>query len=211
MVKVTLYVEGGGDRSELRTACRKGFKEFITNAGIKDHPRVVACGSRSDAFDSYCIAIANGKKALLLIDSEAPVADQHQQGADTNQWQPWAHLKNRQDDAWEQPAGASDTDCHLMIQCMENWFLADRTTLKNFFGQGFKENKLPAHRSIEQVAKNEVYSALAYATQGCKTKAPYGKSEHSFKLLAEVDPGRITAASPWAKRFVDALKKKMHS
>ncbi|MCW8166057.1 DUF4276 family protein [Verminephrobacter aporrectodeae] len=206
---VKLFVEGGG--GGLEKECREGFRKFITTAGIKNQPRIVASGSRSKAFDDYRIAIDNGEEALLLIDSEAPVADQHQQGADADQWKPWAYLRNRQDDAWEQPAGASDTDCHLMVQCMENWFLADSTTLRKFFGQGFKENKLPAHRPIEQVAKNEVHSALADATQGCKTKAPYGKSEHSFKLLAEVDPGRITAASPWAKRFVDALKKKMHS
>ncbi|MCW5222909.1 DUF4276 family protein [Verminephrobacter aporrectodeae subsp. tuberculatae] len=204
---VKLFVEGGG--GGLEKECREGFRKFIKKAKIEKRPRIVASGSRSKAFDDYRIAIDNGEEALLLIDSEAPVANQHD--ADADQWKPWAHLRNHQNDAWEQPAGASDTDCHLMVQCMENWFLADSTTLRKFFGQGFKENKLPAHRPIEQVAKNEVHSALANATRDCKTKGSYRKGAHSFKLLAEVDPDRITAASPWAKRFVDALKKKMHS
>ena len=66
---VELYVEGGGDSAALRTACRQGFTQFITNAGIGQRPRVVACGSRRDAYDSYCTAVANGEDAVLLVDS----------------------------------------------------------------------------------------------------------------------------------------------
>lgn len=95
-----------------------------------------------------------------------------------------------------------------MVQVMENWFLADRETLKTFFGQGFRENALPAtSRPIEDVAKEDVYSALKQATRDCET--PYGKGEHSFKLLERIDPAKVMAASPWAQRFVDELKKKM--
>lgn len=97
-----------------------------------------------------------------------------------------------------------------MVQCMESWFIADRETLKKFFGQGFRENQLPAPGALlESVDKVRVYEALAKSTKDCKTKAPYGKAEHSFKLLAGIDPGKVTAASPWAKRFVDGLKNKM--
>lgn len=42
-----------------------------------------------------------------------------------------------------------------------------------------------------------------------KSKAEYGKGEHSFPLLARIDPATVMAASPWAKRFVDELKKKV--
>lgn len=206
---VKLYVEGGGDAAALRTACRQGFTQFITGAGIGRKPRVVACGSRHDAYDSYCTAIANGEDAVLLVDSEAPVAHQHQQDHDS-EWQPWQHLKQRTGDGWERPEGAPDTDCHLMVQCMESWLIADPVTLKAFFGQGFRENQLPATASsVEQVAKAQLYSALANATKHCKTKAQYGKGEHSFKLLGKIDPTKVTAASPWASRFVSELKKKM--
>ena len=70
---VKLYVEGGGDTNALRTACREGFTSFITKAGLVKRPRVVACGSRRDAFESFCTAIAVGEEAMLLVDSEAPV------------------------------------------------------------------------------------------------------------------------------------------
>lgn len=206
---VKLYVEGGGDAAALKTSCRQGFTEFITKAGVKNRPRVVACGSRQDAYDSFCIAIANGEKAMLLVDSEAAVSDGSQNGAPENR-SPWAHLKQRSGDDWDKPNKAQDRDCHLMVQVMESWFLADRDSLKSFFNQGFQENQLPAAtRPIESVSKSDVYSGLRNATADCKTKATYGKGEHSFKLLALIDPNKVANASPWANRFINELKKKM--
>lgn len=204
---VKLFVEGGGDSAALRVACREGFTAFITKAGIKNRPRVVACGGRNDAYESYCTAIGQGEQALLLVDSEAAVALPHQAGA-PDQWLPWGHLLQR--DGWNKPATANDADCHLMVQVMESWFLADRKILQDFFGQGFSENALPASANpIEGVSKPAVYGALQKSTSTCKSKAQYGKGEHSFKLLARIDPAKVTAASPWAKRFVDELRKKM--
>ena len=207
---VKLYVEGGGDAAALKTACREGYTKFITEAGLKNRPRVVACGSRRDAFDSFCTAIANSEEALLLVDSESAVSSYHQKEDDPAKWQPWSHLKHRQGDGWDKPTGSDDTDCHLMVQMMESWFLADRDTLSYFFGNGFKDNQLPAaQRAVEGIAKVDVYTALQKATADCKTKAPYGKGEHSFKILSKIDPAKVTEASPWAKRFVEALKQKM--
>lgn len=205
MVGMKLYVEGGGDTNLLKTACRHGFSEFLKKAGLGDHmPRIVACGSRQNAYDDFCTALCSGKPAMLLVDSEAPVA------ATQPPWQPWVHLLNRPGDKWAQPDKANNDHCHLMVQCMEAWFLADRQTLQTFFGQGFNVNALPAAANpIEGVAKQDVYQSLTGATSNCKTKAPYGKGEHSFKLLALIDPAKVTAASGWAKRFVDEMKKQM--
>lgn len=206
-----LYVEGGGDTAALKAACRKGFTIFITQAGLNLRPRVVACGSRADAFDSFRTAVANGEDALLLVDSESPVAASTQAG-EPQTWQPWQHLKQRPGDGWDKPAGSSDADCHLMVQCMETWFLADRSALAAFFGQSFRLGAMPAEaNSIEGIAKTDIYAALASATKDCKTKAPYGKGEHSFELLAAIAPAKVTAASPWARRFVDELKKKIEA
>jgi hypothetical protein len=205
MVGMKLYVEGGGDSNSLRTACRRGFSEFLLRSGLDDHmPRIVACGSRQDAYDDFCTALRSGNPAMLLVDSEAPVV------AVQTPWQPWRHLLNRPGDKWAQPVGANNEHCHLMVQCMEAWFLADRQTLQAFFGQGFNVNALPAAANpIEGVDKQQIYQSLADATRNCKTKAPYGKGEHSFKLLALIDPDKVTAASGWAKRFIDEMKKQM--
>ena len=204
-----VYVEGGGDTAALKAACREGFSTFITKAGIQKRPRVVACGSRRDAYESYCTAVANGDEAVLLVDSEAPVAARHERGEPAH-WQPWQHLKHRRGDGWDKPREGADTDCQLMVQCMESWFLCDRDALAAFFGRGFQENKLPAPaNSVESLTKDMIYSALAEATKACRTKTQYGKGEHSFKLLARIDPALVAAASPWAKRFVTELGKKM--
>lgn len=201
-----IYVEGGGDAASLKTECRQRFSKFFESAGFKGKmPRVVACGGRNDAYDSFCTAISQGECAFLLVDSEDTVVATHQQGS-SDQWKPWEHLKQR--DKWDKPSGAADSDCHLMVQCMEAWFIADRQALAAFFGQDFKQNKLPnAANSIESVSKQQLYSALAEATNTCQ-KGQYGKGSHSFKLLALINPTNVTTASPWAKRLIDTLKER---
>lgn len=203
---VKLYVEGGGDTAALRTACREGFTTFITKSGVRRRPRIVACGSRQDAYDSFCTAIAHGEEALLLVDSEAPIADEHQNGG-PGTWRPWQHLKDRIGDHWTMPPDARESDCHLMVQCMESWFIADRAMLSAFYGNEFQARQLPdVGNPIEQLDKQTLYTALANATRKCQKKGAYGKGEHSFKLLASIDPLLVVAASPWAKRFIDELK-----
>jgi len=201
---VVIYVEGGGDGDELKSECRRAFKEFFakTVLGTTRRPKVVACGGRNSAYDSFVTAIAQGKKALLLVDSEAPVALSNQIEGKFN---PWTHLLAR--DNWTKPASTSNDDCHLMTQCMESWFIADWSTTEKFFGQGFDGNRKP-NGALEDVAKQDVYSTLELASKNCKTKAPYGKGAHSFKLLALISPDIVTGASPWAKRFIDELKKR---
>ena len=135
-----LYVEGGGDGKALQIECRRGFREFLEKAGLKGKmPAIAACGGRRFAYEDYCTAIANGEAAMLLVDSEAPIAPAHQTGK-SDEWQPRQHLKASQGDGWDRPQGAREADCHLMVQCMESWFLADREKLKDFFGQGFRDN-----------------------------------------------------------------------
>ncbi len=214
MVVMKLFVEGGGDAKLLRTACREGFTEFLKKAGLAGYmPRVLPCGSRKNAYDDYCIALRNGESAMLLVDSEDRVESallSVDKDGNVTTAQPWMHLLNRIGDQWVKPDNANDANCHLMVQCMEAWFLTDRQTLQTFFGQGFNVNALPAVANpIEGVAKQQIYQSLASATKNCKTKAPYGKGEHSFKLLALIDPSKVTAASGWAKHFVDELKKQM--
>jgi hypothetical protein len=212
MVDVYLFVEGGGKSNDLKTECRHGFSVFLKKAGLKGKmPRIVACGGREQAFDRFSTAIKNGESALLLVDSESAIAAGCEQGA-SETWKPWIHLKNRQGDNWQKPDNAADNDCHLMVQCMESWFIADRETLKIFFGNGFNENALPSiQNSIELIEKTQVYKSLAGATKNCDPKTSYGKGDHSFKILALIDPVKVTAASPWAQRFLTMTKDKMWS
>ena len=93
-----------------------------------------------------------------------------------------------------------------MVQCMEAWFLADKATLANFFGDGFNLNALPANTSIEQISKQDVLKGLENATWGCEKKGVYGKGQHSFKILAKLSPDKVIGSSPHAERLIHAMK-----
>ena len=159
---VKIYVEGGGDGRELRARCRRGFSSFFGKAGLAGTmPQVVACGGRQRAFDKFraALAVRNDRVfTVLLVDSEDPVAE----GAG-----PWRHLMNR--DTWSAPDGANDENAHLMVQCMEAWFLADKDCLAAFFGHDFNRNALPGNQNIEEVAKADVLIDHLVHECGCFT------------------------------------------
>ena len=201
---MTLYVEGGGVGA-LRTECRKGFSAFIRRAGVRPELRIVACGTRRQAYERFCLAVAAGDTAYLLVDSEALVAAEHQSGPSEN-WHPWRHLRARPGDGWDQPAGADDGHCQLMVECMEGWFIADAGALAAYFGKGFSLHALPKRRDVKAISKASIFGALSAATKNCKTKRPYSKGAHSFEILTQIDPALVTAASPWANRFIAALR-----
>ncbi len=161
-------------------------------------PRIVACGGRQKAYEDFCAA---QKKALdvfiaLLVDSEEGVEG----GAG-----PWEFLERH--DNWRKPDGTTDDNAHLMVQCMEAWFLADPHALARFFGNGFNANPLPKRRDLENIPKQDIYDALESATRASRKKE-YRKSNHSFALLAALDPGKVTDASPHVKRLVETLLKR---
>ena len=197
MVSVKVYVEGGGDRGDLRTRCRQGFTAFFRNTDLKNQmPRVIACGSREEAFGKFRSALSAASDddfVLLLVDSEGPVAE----GAG-----PWLHLKTR--DNWNKPAGATDENAHLMVQCMEAWFLADRAALASYFGNDFNEDPLPRQVEVERASKQDIERGLNMATRQCK-RGRYHKGRHSFAILAELNPDKVTNASPHAERLINTL------
>ncbi len=94
---------------------------------------------------------------------------------------------------------------------MEAWFLADKDTLGLFFGDGFYRGALPARSDVENVTKTEVLNGLKAATRRCKKKGEYGKGRHSFDILAQIDPVKVTEASLQAKRLVETLIQKMEA
>lgn len=196
-MSVRIYVEGGGNLGALRSECRRGFSEFFRKfIPPGKQPKVIACGSRSEALRDFRTALNTypDEHILLLIDAEAPVA----QGQSV-----WAHLRQR--DQWEPPNGATEENTHLMVQCMESWLLADIEALSRYFGQGFQASALPRNPNIEAVPKQEVFRALQSATRQTKTKGEYSKGGHSFAVLALIDPAKVHRASPHAERLATAL------
>ena len=157
-------------------------------------PSVKAWGPRNDAYKNFMKAHAKpGVIAVLLVDSEDPVTARTA----------WQHLRER--DGWSRPARATDVQCHLMVQVMESWFLADPDALERFYGQGFRKSALPRNPKIETVSKRDVENGLSRSTANSR-KGRYHKGKHSFEILAKIDPGKVMAASDHAATFINALR-----
>lgn len=198
MVNVSVYVEGGGPGKNWRIKCRQGFRGFFEKAGLAGHmPRVYPCGSRDNTLKDFRVAQSETNSdeiPLLMVDSEAPASSDRS---------PWQHLRNR--DRWERPEGARDEQAHLMVQCMESWFLADVSALESFFGAGFRGASLSRRDDIEEIPKHDVFNQLYSASRNSK-KGAYDKSLHSFDILGQINPARVTERSWFAKRLLESLK-----
>lgn len=187
-----LFVEGGGDRDDLKTACRQAFTSFLTAAGVSARPRLVACGGRRQALDRFNSAVQRGEESAVLIDREGPVGNEA------------AKSFIERTESWKFPGAVTTEQVHLMIQCMEAWFLADPDAMEEYFGNGFRRDRLPLASPLEQVTKERVFKGLADATLRAK-KGSYDKGAHSFALLALLDPARVRVSSPAAGRLIAFL------
>ncbi len=191
-MRTKVYVEGGG-RKALDRECRAAFRNFFHNAGIAtENIQVESRGARGEAYTAFRSDSDRSFRKILLVDAEGPVT------AKTA----WGHLQ--QSDGWTRPSGATDDQCHLMVQVMESWFLADKDGLQAYFGQGFRRQALPANPNVEQVLKQDVERGLDGATRRTR-KGRYNKGAHSFGILMRLDPAKVRKGSAFADRFVKAL------
>jgi Domain of unknown function (DUF4276) len=206
MVKeVRIYIEGGGDGKNTKALIRQGFSQFFKPLvelarSKKVKWNIIICGSRDNAFKDFKTALKDHTEAfnILLVDAEAPVKLES----------PWQHLKLR--DNWDKPSGVDDSQCHLMVQAVEAWFIADISTLKRFYGQGFKENSIPRNPNVETIAKDDLEPSLKAATNKT-TKGEYHKINHASKLLELLDVATVRQASPYCDRLFTTLQGKIEA
>jgi hypothetical protein len=193
MVKVKLYVEGGGNNQEEQKRLKRGLGQFLSKAGLAGRmPVIHAKGPRHEAYRAFRIAMDNPEPntvPVLLVDSEGPVHTA-----------PWQHLKQRDD--WDCPAGAKDDHAQLFVQVMETWLIADHDTLRGHYGS-LNEDHLAKHPNPEDAPKDQVLHGLEMATRSTK-KGPYRKS-HAFDLLAKLNPDLVRKL-PHANRLIETLK-----
>ena len=196
-MSATIYIEGGGTGENLESLFRRSWAKFFAAAGLRGHlPKVVRGGGRNRTFDLFARAIKhpNPKRVpLLLVDSEDFVK---------TGYSVWQHLQVR--DGWDLTPGTGDDQAFMMVQAMETWFLADRDSLKRYFGAEFRENALRQWPQLEDVSKAMVLNVLERATANCATR--YAKGKVSFELLAQIDPALVEAACPHAKALLDRLR-----
>jgi hypothetical protein len=190
--KIRIYIEGGGSGPSSRSI-REGFSRFFADRRV----HVVVCGSRNQAFEDFKLALKKEPDAvnLLLVDSEGSVSAE-----------PWLHLRNR--DRWEQPSGATSAHCHLMVQTVESWLVADPEALAIYYGQGFRRNALPVRADIEAVPKADVRKALDHATSPTQ-KGKYHKITHCSKLLAQIDKEKVRRRAKHCDRLLKTLEQNL--
>ncbi|MGV3659743.1 MAG: DUF4276 family protein [Prosthecobacter sp.] len=177
-----IYLEGasrGPDSNELKRRCREAFSKLLERMGFKGRkPRLVACGGRNSVLDDFSIALrtSRGGYVAMWIDSEEPMQDIEAA---------WKHLAEVTSvDKWEQPAGARDDQVLFMTTCMETWIVADKNTLRSYYGQHLNESALPPTTDLERRSRHDVQDRLVRATQNCKNA--FAKGKRSFEVLEEI-------------------------
>jgi hypothetical protein len=198
-VSVRVFVEGGGPQRRTQTACRRAFHLFFEKLlGDRARPRIIPSGSRDEAYRDFCRSLANDPDTfpVLLVDSEDPVP-----AGKTAR----AHLRDR-DPHWTNTM--PDEQVHLMVQCMEAWFLADIPAVARYYGHEFKESALPRNPNIEEIPKRDVMNGLDRAS-GATSKGPYHKTKHGFDILERIDPSAVRQRSPFADALFTVLLAKL--
>jgi Domain of unknown function (DUF4276) len=207
MVKIRIYVEGGGDKLKTKKPFRIGMSQFLQRLTGKSLTCVV-CGDRNNTCRDFKNALKSHPDDinLLLVDSEGPVntltidpnADREKNdrvmGLIAKQ-----HLINR--DGWNDYLSEIDeNDIHLMVQVMESWLIADIDTLAQIYGQGFNKTAISRNNNVEEIPKDTIESALNGATQRTQ-KGRYQKIYHAAKILEMIDVSIVRKKAPYCDRL----------
>ena len=197
--EIRIHVEGGGDARETKQDLRRGFGEFLSE--LRDKAReericwtIVACGSKRKTLDFFDTAIKQHPDAfnVVLVDSDGPVTGKR--------------LEHLRDHDQLEVLGVHEEQCHLMVQIMEAWFLCDPETLKEYYGQGFRERPIPKTTDVEQIDRDEVKSILREATRGTKTKGEYHKTRHAPEILERIDASKVRNRSHHCRLLFDTIE-----
>ena len=165
---ITIYYEGS-------SALREGFSTFFS--GIPGgRPKLVAGKSFANTIRAFVIAVEHSSSInFLLVDADGPNDGKLLQKVTANP-------------EWKSGLAVSGERVHFMVQVMESWLIADKDTLRTYYGQGFRPTRLPADSKVEEIHKDTVAKGLRDATRDT-SKGPYHKTRHAPTILARIDTG----------------------
>ncbi len=202
--EIRIYVEGGGQDDRTRSRLRVGLQWFLGDLWSRARRRgirlkIVACGDGARTVRSFHRALAwhPGAFNVLLVDAEGPVTE-------TSARQ---HLRTRDPRRWTD-ARVEDDRCHLMVQMMEAWLIADREKLAEYYGERFHESSLPSNPNVEQIDKQTLERSLAKATRDTR-KGQYHKTNHAPGILERIRPEVVKPKATHCKRLFDTLAAKI--
>jgi hypothetical protein len=200
--EIRVYVEGGGDGRDTRRLVKTGFRSFLNGIAERGRPKgvrfdIIACGSIQSTVDDFSTALRTHPDAfnVLLVDSDGPVQSGILQ-----------HLLAR--GGWNLSGIVSEDHCHLMVQVVEAWLVADLAALQQFYGQRFNLNSIPKNPNVEELDRNTLYSSLKAATR-LTQKGEYHKTRHGPELLKRVDVSKVRHAAPHCERLLTTLEQRI--
>lgn len=202
MVKeVFIYIEGDTKQKGKGNVItlRQGFSEFFKplSESVKMPIRPKAGGPREVTIKIFLAEHESNEDSFsaLLVDSEGAIEENET---------PKTFLKKISDKF--DFRNVKDDQCHLMVQLMESWFLADKEKLAEFYGRDFKANALSNNKNVEQIPKTDVISGLENATRKTK-KGKYGKGSHSGEILQRIDCEKVCESAPHCERLFEIILK----
>jgi len=198
--EIRIYVEGGGDEDEARSRLRAGFRGFLRDVWTEARRRgirlnIIPCGDGVRTVGSFHRALKWHPDAfnVLLVDAEGPVTEASARH----------HLGTRNPRQWTD-ARVEDDHCHLMVQMMEAWLVADPEKLAEYYGKGFHEKSLPDNPNVEQIDKKTLERSLALATRQTSKKR-YHKTRHAPDLLERIRPEVVRPKASFCDRLFKTL------
>lgn len=201
-MEIKLYVEGGGNGSHRRATIKlqQGFNTFFKELKEAAHAKkigfkIIPAGDTQSTYDDFIFSIKNSPQSfnLLLVDSDEALDDNESARA----------FLQKKHQKWKLKT-VNDEQCHLMVQIMESWFLADIKELGNFYGKDFKKNVLPKNQDVEKIPKADVEDKLKRATEKT-TKGDYHKIKHGAELLEKIDVEKVRQASKHCNRLFETI------
>ncbi|MCW5959560.1 MAG: DUF4276 family protein [Pyrinomonadaceae bacterium] len=197
--EVVIYIEGDTKRKGKSNAItlRQGFREFFKDlAGeIKIPIELKLVGAREFTIKVFLAEQEYNSDSftVLLVDSEGRLDENETPKTFLQKISDKFDFKN-----------VKDEQCHLMVQLMESWFVADKEKLAEFYDKDFNAKALPKNKNIEQIPKNDVITGLEKATQKTK-KGKYGKGAHSGEILRIIDSGKVRKSAPHCERLFETI------
>lgn len=198
MVKgIRIYVEGDSRRSSKYSniTFRQGFHTFLKELIDKAREKrikfdVIPSGIRDETYKDFCRGLKSHADSfvILLVDSENAVAAGNTAKRFLQETTTW-DLKDTRDE-----------QCHLMVQIMESWFLADTDALKAYYGKGFNVAAIQKNPKVEEVLKADILGALSKATKN-SSKGEYHKTRHGTELLTRIDPKKVRQVAPHCEKL----------
>jgi Domain of unknown function (DUF4276) len=205
-MEIKLYVEGGGKGSHKRATIKlqQGFNSFFAElkeaAQIKKISfKIIPAGNTQSTYDDFIFSVANSPQSfnLLLVDSDAALEENETARA----------FLQKKFKKWILQT-VKDEQCHLMVQIMESWFVADIDALKEFYGQGFNASAIPKNKNVEAIGKDKIESSLKTATAKTQKKE-YHKIEHGSKLLELIKPQKVRDCAYHCERLFQIISEKI--